>query len=613
MQIAITKQMWEALQADRAKHQAALSVLLLTWEVGEDSFRWSARSVEIGIENTPASKLKTLYDSFTQLSPARGYAVAARAIKTYLGGQDTTGQTRAKSVEQFVLLFKAYFSRQPHTRVYQQDEGASVWRAYSMAEVEYHAAQLGRGWYQPPYASVDLVYREFGQVCGRSIHINEKTCLWFVPTDALRAVGLYVETEDLRAAYLAERDRWDSLATKIGFQCLGRGIADDDCDGNPSKEHGNRWYWKRNVITLDAQNEPSRVVIDLFSEEEKENEKPYPFDQDFWKKARGVKTPDEDAEEIEEVDDDDEPDAAQARMREESGVEVPVHPLLVVFDMKRHLRLKVHVSQLEEYVYDTKLGTRLILPQDVRDLVTVLLTQKSMFQDVIAGKGGGLPILCSGPPGTGKTLTAEVYAEVMKRPLYSVQTAQLGTTAAELENELRRVFARAQRWGAILLLDEADVYVRSRGDDLGQNAIVGVFLRTLEYFQGVLFLTTNRADAIDDAIASRCVAHIRYRIPHPNDQKKIWRVIADSSNTHLTDESINEIVTEHGMLSGRDIKNLAKLAKMISESKKKPVDVEMITFVKRFKPTGVDLRTEEVEEQEGGGVEGPRARAPRAS
>ena len=38
------------------------------------------------------------------------------------------------------------------------------------------------------------------------------------------------------------------------------------------------------------------------------------------------------------------------------------------------------------------------------------------------------------------------------------------------------------------------------------NAVVGVFLRVLEYFNGLLFLTTNRIDDIDEAIVSRCIA-----------------------------------------------------------------------------------------------------------
>ena len=99
----------------------------------------------------------------------------------------------------------------------------------------------------------------------------------------------------------------------------------------------------------------------------------------------------------------------------------------------------------------------------------------------------------------------------MQRPLYSVQCSQLGLEPADLERELLKIFTRAARWNAILLLDEADVYIHRRGSDIQQNAIVGVFLRVLEYYSGVMFLTTNRAELVDDAIASRCLARIDYQ------------------------------------------------------------------------------------------------------
>ena len=35
-----------------------------------------------------------------------------------------------------------------------------------------------------------------------------------------------------------------------------------------------------------------------------------------------------------------------------------------------------------------------------------------------------------------------------------------------------------------MLIDEADVYIKRREDDMTMNAVVGVFLRVLEYFNG---------------------------------------------------------------------------------------------------------------------------------
>jgi ATP-dependent Lon protease len=48
------------------------------------------------------------------------------------------------------------------------------------------------------------------------------------------------------------------------------------------------------------------------------------------------------------------------------------------------------------------------------------------FDDIVAGKGKGLVGLLSGSPGVGKTLTAEVIAEVTRRPLYMLSAGELG-------------------------------------------------------------------------------------------------------------------------------------------------------------------------------------------
>jgi AAA+ superfamily predicted ATPase len=166
-----------------------------------------------------------------------------------------------------------------------------------------------------------------------------------------------------------------------------------------------------------------------------------------------------------------------------------------LFDLDRHCFVRAHVDQVKDYVWDTNLGDKLILPHSHKEVIQILMeTAKDQIDDIIRGKSGGTICICTGEPGTGKTLTAEVTSEVIKSPLYKVNCSQLGTNEEEIEKELSRVLSRASRWQALLLIDEADVYVRARENDIQQNAIVGVFLRVLEYYRGILFLTSNRAD-----------------------------------------------------------------------------------------------------------------------
>jgi SpoVK/Ycf46/Vps4 family AAA+-type ATPase len=264
-------------------------------------------------------------------------------------------------------------------------------------------------------------------------------------------------------------------------------------------------------------------------------------------------------------------------------VVLPLHPYVKVFELSEHNFVEVHVNQLIDYEWDTKLGEKLILPPDVKDLVTILCeTASEQLDDIIKGKTGGTIVFATGEPGTGKTLTAEVFSEVIKRPLYVVQCSQLGTNENELEKELKLVLRRAQRWGAILLIDEADVYVRERGDDIQQNAIVGVFLRVLEYYRGILFLTSNRATLIDDAILSRATAHIRYTYPDADDLKRIWQVLADQYAVKITAETLKAVLTRFPRISGRNVKNLLKLAKRLASKRKCAVDAKLIEYVAKF-------------------------------
>ncbi|KUJ23826.1 uncharacterized protein LY89DRAFT_692743 [Mollisia scopiformis] len=120
--------------------------------------------------------------------------------------------------------------------------------------------------------------------------------------------------------------------------------------------------------------------------------------------------------------------------------------------------------------------------------------------DFIEGKGEGQIILLHGPPGDPirsqkpiVDIRAETVAEFTERPLLSLSVSDVGTTPQFVENNLKFWMKKARRWGAILLIDEADVYLEERtAQDFQCNSLVSVFLNNLEYYQGILFLTTNR-------------------------------------------------------------------------------------------------------------------------
>ena len=145
--------------------------------------------------------------------------------------------------------------------------------------------------------------------------------------------------------------------------------------------------------------------------------------------------------------------------------------------------------------------------------------------DLVRGKGKGLIILLHGQPGVGKTSTAETVADAFGKPLFLITCGDLGLTADRLESQLSEIFNLAELWNCVLLLDEADVFLAKRTNtDIKRNSLVSVFLRVLEHFTGVLFLTTNRVGAFDEAFRSRI--HISLYYP-PLDERRthdIWKM-----------------------------------------------------------------------------------------
>jgi hypothetical protein len=198
-------------------------------------------------------------------------------------------------------------------------------------------------------------------------------------------------------------------------------------------------------------------------------------------------------------------------------------PLVRGFSFTEKKFLDFFVDNTRQIAWNDSCFEQLVLPEQQKDLVqalvaehtqrTVATSSKHGFDDIIKGKGRGLILVLHGPPGVGKTLTAECVAEFSHRPLYTVSSGDLGTTCEALDQRLSRTLDLAATWKAVLLIDEADVFLERRSlHDMERNGLVSIFLRTLEYYSGILFMTTNRVRTFDDAFKSRYVGPFPFRI-----------------------------------------------------------------------------------------------------
>jgi ATPase family associated with various cellular activities (AAA) len=425
--------------------------------------------------------------------------------------------------------------------LYEVREGEPI-LPYLVTKVEHHEPRRSDDY---PYVSVSLMANTSntnGSSETSSITINYDRMRGRTIPEILSQFRYYRETEELKEEYNRHLELYQDYQTKENeqFWVTGRVRMNED--------RGYRGYYGMKEL------EKSKAVNDEGLIKRKYVEKSY---SNFWEREQG------------EVD----------RFNE-----VPYHCYVYMFHLDFHKNFWVHVTRMEPYVYNENLRDKLILPQSHSDLIDILVHDIGMLQeDLISGKSGGTNILCVGKPGLGKTLSAEIYSEVIKKPLYKVHSGQLGLDPTNIEDKLEDVLKRAARWGAVLLIDEADVYIRKRGNDLEHNGVVASFLRTLEYFSGLLFMTSNRGEDIDDAIISRCIAIIRYETPSENDAKKIWRVLSDQYNFELSDELIDELVLIFPEASGRDIKELIKLTSKYVRGKDLEVNAKAFVTCGQFK------------------------------
>lgn len=234
------------------------------------------------------------------------------------------------------------------------------------------------------------------------------------------------------------------------------------------------------------------------------------------------------------------PDALRGELRDDFGAanmalaEPPdpdflllLPPCILGFNMQQKRWLELEVSRIKPVSWNKEAFGTLVLPPNQKELILALVTNQLAAEkstDMIRGKGNGLIMLLHGGPGTGKTLTAESVAEIAEKPLYRVTCGDIGTMPEEVEKYMEAVLHLSKTWDCVVLLDEADVFLQERSlQDLGRNALVSVFLRILEYHEGILFLTTNRVGIFDEAFKSRIQLALHYSPLGFAERRQIWR------------------------------------------------------------------------------------------
>lgn len=258
----------------------------------------------------------------------------------------------------------------------------------------------------------------------------------------------------------------------------------------------------------------------------------------------------------------------------------------------------VLTSGLSEVKFSDEPWEQLVLPARTKELLYASarynLSGAPGVQDLIRGKSQGALYLLYGPPGTGKTLTGmfefpsrlhfsflllrgavEAITEKFHLPLYTVSLGELGTSASEVDSNINNILALCAQWRAIVLLDEGDALLEQREKgQLQLNSLTGVLLRSLENFDGQLYITSNRLQHIDRAVLSRVTLALKYDALDANARASLWSNTLKRANVDLTAVDVKKLASYE--VSGRELLHVVKLALALAYHRGTALNQEII-------------------------------------
>ena len=150
-----------------------------------------------------------------------------------------------------------------------------------------------------------------------------------------------------------------------------------------------------------------------------------------------------------------------------------------------------------------------------------------------------------GPPGTGKTALAEHIAHELQRPLMIRQASDIMSKyVGETEQNMAKMFDEAQGESAVLLLDEADSFLRSRrmAERNYEVSEVNEMLQGMERYSGVFICTTNLFQELDEAALRRFTFKVQFKPLTAAQRERMFIAEAlEGDAARLTHEQIERL------------------------------------------------------------------------
>jgi len=195
----------------------------------------------------------------------------------------------------------------------------------------------------------------------------------------------------------------------------------------------------------------------------------------------------------------------------------------------------------------------------------------------------GFRSLFYGPSGTGKTLTATLLGKEFNRAVYRIDLSQIVSKyIGETEKNLEKIFNQAENKDWILLFDEADALFGKRtstksSNDRYANQEVSYLIQRVEWFNGLVILTSNFKNNIDDAFLRRFNSIIKFSKPTVEERIKLW-TNSKPKNIEIDKQLIVQIATNYELTGAQIVSAIMHASLLAIEQNANHLSKENLLF-----------------------------------
>jgi SpoVK/Ycf46/Vps4 family AAA+-type ATPase len=243
-------------------------------------------------------------------------------------------------------------------------------------------------------------------------------------------------------------------------------------------------------------------------------------------------------------------------------------PLITHADLDQGARLqlreRLRLTELDRRVVPSQGLDALVLPEllmtQLREIVEFEKARKVLFGQWGFGErqgyGRGTVALFQGSPGTGKSLAAEAIAFEIGQPLKVVNTAEvLSRYVGDTPKNIDALFREAQAAEAVLVFDDAEGLFGARtsagsATERYANVDVSTLLHHLERHPGLVILTTNLGEHLDEALTRRFRYMLEFPLPNAELRCALWRKLVPAGAPIAADVDFGALASSHRLAGG---------------------------------------------------------------